>query len=312
MSSTPKRRIVLVSRKTRVQELTERFNTWPQAKFYLEHNQLDVLDYVREHEVYMRRLADAERTLSGRGRFQLLERSFLPNYRFDPDDIVVVLGQDGLVANMLKYLRGQPVIAVNPDPRRWEGRLLPFAPEDLGDVVQRAIDGRCRYESITFAEARTNDGQRLLGVNDLFIGPKSHTSARYALQWRGQQEEQSSSGVIVSTGFGSSGWFKSILAGAMGVTRGIAREPDHPLAGGFEWQARKLWFTVREPFPSRTSGARLVFGEIEASDQLRLESHMPENGVVFSDGIESDFLGFNSGTVLTVGVAAEHGKLVVH
>jgi len=65
------------------------------------------------------------------------------------------------------------------------------------------------------------------------------------------------------------------------------------------------------PF-SRNSGVRLVFGEIGGEDNLRLESHMPENGVVFSDGIESDFLAFNSGTVLTVGVAAECGQLIVH
>ncbi|HEX6398474.1 MAG TPA: hypothetical protein VFZ95_13695 [Steroidobacteraceae bacterium] len=186
--------------------------------------------------------------------------------------------------------------------------MLPFVLAELADIVQRARAGKTRCKSITFAEARTNDGQRLLGVNDLFIGPKSHTSARYALQWHGQQEEQSSSGIIVSTGFGSSGWFKSILAGAMGVTG----QQGHPLANGFEWQAKKIYFTVREPFPSRTSGARLVFGAIEGEDHLRLESHMPENGVVFSDGIESDFLDFNSGTILTVGVATERGQLVVH
>lgn len=308
MGASQNLRFILVSRKTRLQELIERFNTWPQAKFYLEHNQVDAGDYLREHDTYMQQLLEAERVLKGQGRFQLLERSFLPDYRFNPDDIVVVVGQDGLVANTLKYLQGQPVIGVNPDPKRWEGRLLPFALAELADVVQKTRDGCSKCKSITFAEARTNDGQRLLGVNDLFIGPKSHTSARYALHWHGQQEEQSSSGIIVSTGFGSSGWFKSILAGAIGVTG----QQDHPLAGGFEWQAKKLYFTVREPFPSRTSGARLVFGAIEGEDQLRLESHMPENGVVFSDGIESDFLSFNSGTVLTVGVAAEHGQLVVH
>jgi hypothetical protein len=256
----------------------------------------------------VQQLREAERILKGQGRFQLLERDFLPNYRFDPDDIVVVVGQDGLVANTLKYLRGQPVIGVNPDPQRWEGRLLPFVLAELAGVVQRTCDGKSPSKSITFAEARTNDGQRLLGVNDLFIGPKSHTSARYALQWHGQQEEQSSSGIIVSTGFGSSGWFKSILAGAVGVTG----QKGHPLANGFEWQARKLYFTVREPFPSRTSGAQLVFGAIEGDERLRLESHMPENGVVFSDGIESDYLAFNSGTVLTIGVAADRGQLIVH
>ena len=308
MGASQKLRFILVSRKTRLQELTERFNTWPQAKFYLEHSQVDAVDYLREHDVYMKQLLEAERILKGQGRFQLLERSYLPDYRFSPQDIVVVVGQDGLVANTLKYLQGQPVIAVNPDPQRWEGRLLPFVLAELGEVVQRTCDGKSRCKSITFAEAKTNDGQRLLGVNDLFIGPKSHTSARYALQWHGQQEEQSSSGIIVSTGFGSSGWFKSILAGAIGVTG----QQTHPLANGFEWQAKKLYFTVREPFPSRTSGARLVFGAIEGEECLRLESHMPENGVVFSDGIESDYLSFNSGTVLTVGVAADYGQLVVH
>lgn len=308
MGAIRQRRLILVSRKTRLQELTERFNTWPQAKFYLEHNQVDAVDYLSEHDLYMRQLLDAERILREYGRFQLLERGFLPDYRFDADDIVVVVGQDGLVANTLKYLQGQPVIGVNPDPKRWEGRLLPFVLPELAAVVERACKGRVESKSITFAEARTNDGQCLLGVNDLFIGPKSHTSARYALKWHGQQEEQSSSGIIVSTGFGSSGWFRSILAGAIGVTG----QPSHPLAAGFEWDARKLYFTVREPFPSRNSGARLVFGEIAGEEHLRLESHMPENGVVFSDGIESDFLSFNSGTVLTVGVSSEHGRLVVH
>jgi NAD kinase len=311
MGPSQKLRFILVSRKTRLQELTERFNTWPQAKFYLEHSHVDAVDYLREHDLYTNQLLEAERILKEQGRFQLLERGFLPDYRFSPEDIVVVVGQDGLVANTLKYLQGQPVIAVNPDPQRWVGRLLPFVLDDLPGVVQRARDGQCECKSITFAEAKTNDGQRMLGVNDLFIGPKSHTSARYELQWHGQKEEQSSSGIIVSTGFGSSGWFKSILAGAMGVAKEVTGRDNHPLANGFDWQAKKLYFTVREPFPSRTSGATLVFGSIEGEECLRLESHMPENGVVFSDGIESDYLRFNSGTILTVGVAADCGQLIV-
>jgi len=43
-----------------------------------------------------------------------------------------------------------------------------------------------------------------------------------------------------------------------------------------------------------------------------MASYMPENGVVFSDGIESDYLRFNSSTVLTIGVASECGQLVGH
>lgn len=307
MAIKQKHRFVLVTRKTRMQELIERFNTWPQARFYLEHNHVDARDYLLEHDTYQQQLLEAERVLKALGRFQLLERGFLPNYQFSPDDIIVVIGQDGLVANTLKYLQGQPVIAINPDPERWEGRLLPFVVPQLENVVQRALAGKTESKSITFAEAKTNDGQRMLGVNDIFIGPKSHTSVRYALRWNGRQEEQSSSGIIVSTGFGSSGWFRSILAGAVGVT-GMEK---HPLAGGFAWDAKKLYFTVREPFPSQASGAELVFGAIAGRECLKLESHMPENGVVFSDGIESDYIAFNSGTVLNVKVADVQGQLVI-
>ena len=38
---------------------------------------------------------------------------------------------------------------------------------------------------------------------------------------------------------------------------------------------------------------------------------MPENGVIFSDGIESDYLAFNAGMQATIGVAERAGRLVV-
>lgn len=307
MSGNYQYRFVLVTRKTRLQELIERFNTWPQARFYLEHNQVDAQDYLDEHDLYQRRLQEAERTLKALGRFQLLERRLLPNYQFGPTDIVVTIGQDGLVANTLKYLDGQPVIAINPDPGRWDGKLLPFEIGDLPAVVARTVAGKSACKTISFAEAKTNDGQRILAVNDLFIGPKSHTSARYLLLWDGHQESQSSSGIIVSTGFGSTGWFQSILAGALGV----AGSESHPLKDGFAWHEQRLQFTVREPFPSRTTGISMVFGAITPETPLTLESQMPENGVIFSDGIESDYLAFNSGTVVTIGLAATQGQLIV-
>ena len=304
--SNTQTRFILVTRKTRLQELIERFNTWPQARFYLEHNQVDAQGYLDEHDLYQQRLQEAQRVLKRQGRFQLLERSLLPNYQFGANDIVVVLGQDGLVANTLKYLQGQPVIAINPDPKRWDGKLLPFEIGDLSQVVSRIVAGRSDDTSITFAEARTNDGQIMRAVNDLFIGPNSHISARYILDWQGLRETQSSSGIIVSTGFGSTGWFQSILAGAMGVTE----VSNHRLSSGFAWDDRRLQFTVREPFPSRTTGVELVFGAITDNSPLRLESQMPEKGVIFSDGIEADYLSFNSGTIVTIGIAKNQGRLI--
>lgn len=34
------------------------------------------------------------------------------------------------------------------------------------------------------------------------------------------------------------------------------------------------------------------------------------SGVIFSDGIESDFLNFNSGSIATIGIAKEKARLV--
>ncbi|UBX47883.1 sugar kinase [Providencia alcalifaciens] len=299
-------RFVLVMRKTRLQELIERFNTWSQAKFYLEHNDVEVSDYLLEHDVYQRQLIQAESILKTMGRFQLLERKLLPSYQFSARDIVIVIGQDGLVANTLKYLNGQPVIAINPEPTRWDGKLLPFEIGQLLDVVTRTLTGKVHQKSVTFAQAITNDGQTLLAVNDLFIGPKSHTSARYRVKWQGQQEFQSSSGIIVSTGLGSTGWFQSIIAGA----QAIAGTHSHPLSQGFGWDEKRLQFSVREPFRSRTTGTELVFGTIEQTTPLQLESLMPENGVIFSDGIEDDYLNFNAGCIVSIGIAETQGLLI--
>jgi NAD kinase len=307
VSNTQQNRYVLVTRKTRLQELVERFNTWPQARFYLEHNHVDAEDYLREHDLYTRRILEAESFLQNRGLFQRLERGFLPNYTFGANDIVVVIGQDGLVANTLKYLSGQPVIGINPDPDRWDGKLLSFEVGDLGSVLSLTEKKRANLQSITFAEAKTNDGQSMLAVNDLFLGPKTHASARYSLSWQGKTEIQSSSGIIISTGFGSTGWFQSILAGALGVTGG----ESHSLQRGFGWDEKRLQFSVREPFPSRVTGTKLVFGEVTEEKTMQLESLMPENGVIFSDGIENDFLPFNSGSVVSIGVAETSGVLVV-
>jgi len=307
MSRRNPHRYILVHRKTRLQELIERFNTWPQAKFYLEHNNVDTKDYLVEHDLYQLRLSEAEKQLKQRGRFQLLERNFLPSYQFGPEDIVVTIGQDGLVANTLKYLRGQPVIGINPDPDRWDGKLLPFNIDNLAYVLKAVEAETAAIKNITFAEASTNDGQNLLAVNDLFIGPKSHTSAHYTMSWNGKTEQQSSSGIIVSTGLGSTGWLQSVLAGA----KGVCKTGTHKLQNGFDWSEPRLQFAVREPFPSHSTGTDLVFGSISHKKEIIIESLMPENGVIFSDGIEQDNLHFNSGCVVKVRVSSEVGALVV-
>ncbi len=304
-------RIILVTRKTRLDDLVARYNTVEQARFYVEHLGADFSDYTAEHARYQAAARASEEALARFGRVQRIDRAFLPNFLFPPDALVVALGQDGLVANTLKYLDGQPLVGVNPDPGRWEGVLLPFGPDDLGKVIPAALADRRQTRSVTMARARLTDGQELHAVNDLFIGPASHVSARYSIEALGRSETQSSSGIIVSTGLGSTGWFRSLLSGAAG----IEGETDDGLMrlreSGFAWDANHLYFTVREPFPSRASQAGIVFGRIARGELIRIVSQMPDYGVIFSDGVEADFLKFDAGMEARIGVADRSGVLVL-
>lgn len=305
-------KIILIVRTTRLADLKARFATLSQAKFYVSRLGGDFDDYEREDATYQQAIAEARRTLGELGRVQVVTRSFLPNFLFGARDIVVALGQDGLVANTLKYLDGQPLVGVNPDPARYDGQLLPFRVSQLDPVMRDVLRGGRPRREVTMAEARLNTGQSLCAVNDLFIGLKSHGSARYRISLGQTSENHSSSGVIVSTGLGSTGWFKSLMAGAATVAAasGQAR-PLPPRDTTFAWDSPNFYFTVREPFPSHTTGASLVFGQITPSQPLVIESQMGENGVIFSDGIEHDFMEFNSGTQATVQLAARKGQLVV-
>lgn len=307
-------KVVLVTQKSRMQELLYKYNTKAQAQFHIEHMGADFSDYVVEDENYQKSLAIVKQIADKYAKVTVVDREFVPNMLFGKDDVVIAVGRDGLVCNTMKYLNGQKLIGVNPDPARWDGVLLPFEAGDMENTIPKTITGDCDVKNVTMAKAVTNDGQEMLAVNDFFIGSKSHTSARYDLTTgpvfgRVITESQSSSGIIVSTGIGQTGWYKSVMAQAKAAC-GLFGYDD---SGDYEkigWDEKKLSFVVREPFPSNTTDASIVFGTLEERDPFLVLSKMPENGVIFSDGMEADAIEFNSGVEVSIGVSETKGCLV--
>jgi len=303
------KKLVLVTRKTRLQELVERFNTQSQAKFYIDHAGGDFSDYQREDDAYRRSLDSIRASLDFDIPQQLIDRSLVPTFQFQKEDLVFTLGQDGLVANTAKYVGNQPIIAVNPDPSRFDGVLLPFGPEDVRNAATSALGGKARIREIGLAEAQLNDGQRLCAFNDLFIGARSHVSALYRISCGTRSEIQSSSGVLISTGAGSTGWVSSAFNMAAGLARFCGGKPGSAIR--LEWNDRRLLYIVREPFLSRHSQASLVAGLLRPGESLNLQSLMPSGGVIFSDGMEADSLNFNSGSHAQVRAAEQRAHLVI-
>jgi NAD kinase len=306
-------KLVVVTRATRLEQLVARYNTWPQAKFYLQHMDLDPKGYEEEHETYQSALMRVRRELEQFDRpVQSMERNLVPNYIFGPSDVVITVGQDGLVVNTAKYLKGQKIVAINPDPARIDGILLPFGVGDFMAAVVDVLNDRAKVTEVTMAEVELNDGQRLLAFNDFLIGHRSHVSARYKLRLGNKEETQSSSGILVSTGAGSTGWLSSThnMANAL-LQLAFAGECKFKMPKAhLSWNDPRLTYVVREPFASKSSGIEMTAGRLKPGQSLIVESQMGEGGVIFSDGMEADALQFNAGTVAKIQTAKDRAQLV--
>ena len=95
---------------------------------------------------------------------------------------------------------------------------------------------------------------------------------------------------------------------AAGVSVFTGGTPGRPIK--LDWNDRRLVFAVREPFVSQRWRASIVAGLVEPRQALRVESMMSTEGVLFSDGVESDYLAFGAGLVATIQAAPERVRLV--
>ena len=301
---------IIIRDKTRLEQLIERFNSKAQAKFYIESSGGNFEYYELENNTFYESLSKVQKSIAKTSKFKVVNRSFLPTYIFTESDLIIVIGQDGLVANTAKYVNGLPIIGVNPDPERYDGVLLKHSPNELRTFIKQIVKGDYETKRVTMAKAQMNDGQTLLAFNDFYIGADSHVSSRYSIEFSGNKEPQSSSGIIVSTGAGSTGWLSSIFNMTNNIN-GYHNGSSDECSTILNWDENKLVFVVREPFLSKMSKVSLGYGVITKNNKLKIESNMPTKGVIFSDGIESDFLNFNSGSVVEIGIADEKANLVV-
>ena len=203
-------RVVVVTRRTEYEELLARHCTREQARFFLESREQSLEGPLAAQAAFDRALKTVLHAVPLEWRRTRVDRGDLDRFLFAPEDIVVALGQDGLVANTAKYLRGQRVIGVNPDTARNEGVLVRHAPETTAELLHAVAAGDCSVEERTMVQVTLDDGQQLLALNEVFLGHRTHQSARYAIAWNGTEERHSSSGVIVSSGTGCTGWARSV------------------------------------------------------------------------------------------------------
>jgi len=295
-------RLVLVTRRTPYELLLERHGTPGQVEFYLRSRGQDITVPVKAQERFEKSLAAVQEAIPADQRRVRVDRDQLDRFLFAPDDIILVIGQDGLVPNTAKYLQGQLVVGVNSDPGLYDGVLCRHSPRSIRALLAWLRGSRgpaYRIEERVLARAGREDGQSLLALNEVFLGHRGHQSALYRLRAKGREERQSSSGLICSTGTGGTGWARSIIN-----QRRLSVRLPHPE------EPRLLWL-VREPFPSVSTGTALDFGLLGEEDVLEITSEMGEGGLLFGDGIESDWVEFLEGQTVRITLADHRLRLVV-
>ena len=295
--ATLRPRAVLVTRPTDYARLLAVHATREQAAFFLRSRGQDIEALYDQHLAFLLALRAVQAAIPHAWRIARAGREELDRFLFGPEDVVLVVGQDGLVANVAKYLRGQPVLGVNPAPELNEGALVRLKPDQVGRLLVATFESAADIERRTMVSASLDDGSTLTALNEVFVGHRSHQSARYVITVDGKSERQSSSGVIIATGTGATGWARSIMTS---TRHALPLKPAD----------RRLAFFVREPWPSVATGASIAWGPLGASDDLTIVSNMNEGGVIFADGLEQDHIRFDWGRTVRVGVSSATLNLV--
>ena len=290
-------RAVIVHRRTEFEELLAQHGTRQQAEFFLAGRGRSIDEVEARHHAQRAALQAASNAIPLDWRRGGVERADLDRFVFGPEDVVVAVGQDGLVANVAKYLDGQVVVGLNPEPGRNPGVLVPHDPAAAASLLPAAAGGARPVQARVMVEAVVDDGQTLRAINEIFVGHPSHQSARYRLQTpSGEIERQSSSGVLIGTGTGATGWCRSVWLERRSDL--VLPEPEEPTL---------CWF-VREAWPSPATGTALTEGLLGADEELTIiaESDL----VVFGDGIETDALQLRWGQRMTLRRAGAQLRLL--
>lgn len=290
-------RAVLVTRETDYQRLLAVHATREQARFFLASRGQSMNEVAARHDAFVEAVRQVRVSLPSDWRVAKVQRADLDRFLFGPEDIVIAIGQDGLVANLAKYLSGQPVLGINPAPDVNEGVLVPLLPAQAAGLAQAAADGAASLERRSMALAKLDDGQTLQALNEIFVGHRTHQSARYRIVLGERSETHSSSGVIISTGTGTTGWARSIMT-ATGSH--LTLQPTD----------RRLAFFVREAWPSVATRTAITSGALGTHQTLELVSNMNDGGVIFADGMEQDHLVFGWGRKVELTLSAQTLNLV--
>lgn len=223
---------------------------------------------------------------------------------FRDADIIVSFGGDGEVLDIARHItqktmgKKSPLIWTEKADPSSIGALAVTEDISYSDKVKRLLEKNYKIKKWCRAVGKISGANGMvasdLALNDIYFGDLySMGMSRYTIKVRGYKEYQMSSGGIISTQVGLSGWLINI------PFRDLYEElPPRNL------ESPRLDFKIREP-SKLTRNGNLLRGFVDAGEKITITSAMNYDGVVAFDGSKPHYKGsrcynFNRGQILEV------------
>lgn len=219
------------------------------------------------HDVHYTALNHVRKILESLGiPYQRVYQPYAAFDEFNDRDLIIAVGGDGTILNTAHFMLGEtPLLTVKSEPKSIGG-LCVINYTEFEEAVRNILAGKFKTEKWARIEGKI--GNRTdFALNEILIGPKYRSgAARYEINFNGKKEAQLSSGIIISTGSGSSAWYRHIAGNE----------------GAFPRDADELKFIATEY--NTENGYKLANGIFKPGDILKIKSLMSINGAVSFDG----------------------------
>ncbi len=264
--------------------------TYPDRDFYhkitkIQNNSYDRI--FRSHERQLESRKILQKDVFPQGKF--IFRDELDHINPNKYDLLVSLGGDNHFTYVAHHAGDTKILGCNSDSHTSRGALLSFTPETLQSAVQNNWENTEIEEwSMIYAKLVYPDNsvlETVSCVNEISIRNTSpDLTSRYVIQYDGFTEEQKSSGLLLYTGAGSTGWYTSCKGLGDFEVESFSKSADY-----YKLFSRELSRKAREHFK---------FTDMKIYGTLRVISEM--NGGISIDSLTERYYPFPPGTIADI------------
>jgi hypothetical protein len=254
----------------------------------LKKYERDGVEINRVMNSHMRQKEAFEKLKKYLKRAKFLERNEVCASRIARAKLVISLGGDNHFQYVSHFVRDTLLVGINSDPRRSEGCLTPSTVESFEDLAEKVLKDRYDVEEWTRMMVTINGHRiRSLAVSEIFIGEHLRSNmSRHRLTHNQYHEEQKCSGLIISTGSGSTGWYDS------------ACRYIFPRGNKFKRTDRFFNFIATEPYSGKLAKPKHLHGTVKAKQKLIIHSLNDSEGILTIDSQEKH--AFHEGSVAEI------------